>query len=195
MTKRGSGKRAGKAPSTKAGRGLRTRLARARRTQELAAASAETIAHRALRIGRALAAPHGLADPELTRMGHEKLHAGGEAAAAVALRLASGHRLWTDFWFQQGRRGLAVLPRIAASRSPLEMAQICSVSGAMLRSKGDALWLTDAEARHGVRVKPSESQIERALLEAGALDAFGLWDGRELSLFFAETDLGRWTAQ
>lgn len=140
MTKRGSGKRAGKAPSTKAGRGLRTRLARARRTQELAAASAETIAHRALRIGRALAAPHGLADPELTRMGHEKLHAGGEAAAAVALRLASGHRLWTDFWFQQGRRGLAVLPRIAASRSPLEMAQICSVSGAMLLADCLGFW-------------------------------------------------------
>lgn len=70
-----------------------------------------------------------------------------------------------------------------------------AVSQALMRSKGDALWLTDAEARHGVRVKPGEAQVERALLEANQLDAFGLWNGRELSLLFAETDLGRWTAQ
>lgn len=68
-----------------------------------------------------------------------------------------------------------------------------AVSQAMLRSKGDALWLTDAAAQYGVRVKISETETERALLEASALDAFGLWNGRELSLLFAETDLGRWT--
>lgn len=149
--RKASGKAArAKAPTTKAGRALRTKLGRARRTYDMADASARTIAHRGAMIGRELVAPTGFADPEFARMGHEKVQAAGEAATAMLRRCASGHRMWTDFWFQQMRRSIAVLPQIAASRSPTHLAQIAATSGGALLSDCFALWAKAADLSEAV---------------------------------------------
>jgi len=134
-----------KLQATKAGRALRGKLARARRAHELANASAATIAHRGVMIGRELATPTGFADPEFARMGQEKVLAAGLAATAMLQRFAGGHRIWTDFWLQQLRRSFSVLPQIAASRSPVHLAQIAALSGGALMSDCVALWARTAE--------------------------------------------------
>lgn len=139
-----------KLQATKAGRALRGKLVRAKRAYELANASAATIAHRGGMIGRELAAPTGFADPEFARMGQEKVLAAGQATAAMLQRFAGGHSIWTDFWFQQLRRSLSVLPRLAASRSPLHLAQIAALSGGTLMSDCFALWARTAELSEAV---------------------------------------------
>ncbi len=143
-------------PTTTAGRALRGKLARAKRAADIANVSAQTIAHRGVMIGRELAAPTGFADPEFARMGREKVLAAGEAGNAMLWRFAGGHRVWTDFWFQQLRRSFSVLPQIAASRSPVHLAQIVAHSGGTLMSDCFALWakaanLSEAVADAGAR--------------------------------------------
>lgn len=139
-----------KVPATKAGRALRGKLVRAKRAYDLAHASVATIAHRGAMIGRELAAPTGFADPEFARMGQEKVMAAGQAANAMLQRFAGGHSIWTDFWFQQLRRSLSVLPQIAASRSPVHLAQIAAHSGGTLMSDCFALWARTAELSEAV---------------------------------------------
>lgn len=156
MKKPASRKRARNAPTAKGARALRTRLTRAKRAYDAAHASAKTIAHRSAMIGRELAAPTGFADPEFALMSREKMLAAGLAANAMLLRFAGGRRIWTDFWFQQLRRSLAVLPQIAASRSPAHLAQVAVASGGTLMSDCFALWLkttdlTEAVADAGAR--------------------------------------------
>lgn len=143
-------------PVTKAGRAVRAKLSRAKRTYDMASASAETIGYRSAMIGRELASPTGFADPEFATMGHEKVLAAGEAATAMLRRLGSGHRIWTDFWFQQMQRTLAVLPQLATSGSPARALQVASVSAGTLMSDYFALWtkatsLSEAVADAGAR--------------------------------------------
>ncbi len=148
--------------SPQPGRKLRARIARARRAHELAAAAAETIAHRSARMAGALVDPRGrtntsgLADPEFRRMGAEKLQAGAASARAMALRLAAGQHLWRDFWLLQFRRGSALLPRIAANPSPLDMARLGAESGGLLLADCLGFWakaaaLGEAVADAGAR--------------------------------------------
>ncbi len=134
----------------------RTRLSRAKRSADLATASAATIAHRGVMIGRELVAPTGFADPEFALMAREKVLAAGQATNAMLRRCAGSHRIWTDFWFQQVSRALAVLPQVAASRSPAQLARIAVASGGVLMSDCFALWaktadLTETVADAGAR--------------------------------------------
>lgn len=125
---------------SRAHRATRTRLTRSKRAYDMATASAETIGYRSAMIGRELASPTGFADPEFAAMGHEKVLAAGAAAAAMLQRLGGGHRIWADFWFQQMRRSIAVLPQLAGSRSPVQTLQIASISMGVALSDCFALW-------------------------------------------------------
>lgn len=70
---------------------------------------------------------------------------------------------------------------------PLELAQV------NLRRNGDTFWLCDERGLAHMRLNKKTSELAAPLLCVGAMDAFGLWDGREFDLKFAETGLGRWT--
>jgi hypothetical protein len=125
---------------SRAQRAARTRLTRGKRAYDMASASAEMIGYRSAMIGRELASPTGFADPEFAAMGHEKVLAAGQAAAAMLQRLGGSQRIWADFWFQQMRRSITLLPLLAASRSPVQTLQIASVSFGTALSDSFALW-------------------------------------------------------
>ncbi len=81
--------------------------------------------------------------------------------------------------------------RSMARRPWLDMAPF-GVSDAVVRTHGEAFWLTDPAGKAGVRLKGGE--FERPLAETTIDAAFGLFDGRELRLKFPATPIGTWIA-
>ncbi len=81
--------------------------------------------------------------------------------------------------------------RAVARRPWLDVAPF-GVANAVVRANGPDLWLTDLAGRDGVRIKGGDH--ERPLTETTIDVAFGLFDGRELSLKFAMTPIGSWVA-
>ena len=124
----------------KTARTMRGKLSQAKVAHEVATASAETIAYRAAMIGKEWANPTGLLHPEIATMTVEKAVVAGQVATAMLGRFGTGQRLWTDFWFQQMQRSLAMLPQLAASPSPARMMQITATSAGTMMSDWTSLW-------------------------------------------------------
>lgn len=144
----------------KAARTMRGKFSQAKVVHDVATASAETIAHRTAMIGREWANP---SHPEIATMTLEKVAVAGQVATAMMRQLGSGQRLWTDFWFQQMQRSLAILPQLAARPSPVRMVQIAANSAGDMMSDWTSFWFkaanfTDAAVNAGA--KP----IHRAVL-------------------------------
>jgi len=141
----------------KATRTLRKKLSQAKVAYDVTTASAETIAHRTALIGRTMADPAVLSNPEFATMGHEKLLAGSQAAMAMIRRMGGAHRIWSDFWFQQMQRSYTVLPQFAGSRTPMRLMQVATDSAGTLISDCMAFWMkatTLSEAMADAGAKP-----------------------------------------
>jgi hypothetical protein len=61
-------------------------------------------------------------------MSREKLIVGGKAAMAMMRQAAGAHRVWSDYYFQQMQRSTALIPQLAASRTPTRLMQVATVS-------------------------------------------------------------------
>jgi hypothetical protein len=82
-----------------------------------------------------------------------------------------------------------------ARLAALPWAGVCPLSfrGARVRRSGESLVLCDAADRSlALPVHPPQAELVRPLTAIGQLDGLGLWDGRYLTLCWAETELGRW---
>jgi hypothetical protein len=64
--------------------------------------------------------------------------------------------------------------------------------GAKLKRSGERLWLSDEAI--SLPLGNEQSAAAWPLLQFGALDGAGIWDGTSLTLCWGETPLGRWTA-
>ena len=149
--------------TAKATRTLRKKLSQAKVAYDVTTASAETIAHRTALIGRAMADPAGLSNPEFSTMSHEKLLVGSQAAMAMMRRMGGAHRIWTDFWFQQMQRTWTVLPQLAGSQTPARAIQVATVSAGTLMSDWMVFWMkatSASEAMADAGAKP----IHRAVV-------------------------------
>ena len=127
--------------TAKATRTLRKKLSQAKVAYDMTTASAETIGHRAVMIGRAMTSPSGLSNREFATMGNEKLLVGSQAALAMMRRMAGAHRLWADFWFQQMQRTFTVLPQLAGSQTPARLIQVATASAGTMMSDCMAFWM------------------------------------------------------
>ena len=127
--------------TAKATRTIRKKLSQAKVAHDVTTGSAETIAHRTALIGRAMADPAGLSNPEFATMSHEKIFAGSLAAMAMMRRMGGAHRIWTDFWFQQMQRTWTVLPQLAGSQTPARVIQVATASAGTLMSDWMVFWM------------------------------------------------------
>lgn len=64
--------------------------------------------------------------------------------------------------------------------------------GARLRRSGENVYLNGSDI--SLPLVKSQSAASWPLLQFEAIDGAGLWDGNELTLYWSETALGRWTA-
>jgi hypothetical protein len=66
---------------------------------------------------------------------------------------------------------------------------------ARVRRSGGLLFVCDAsDNRHSMPLHPSQVELASPLASLQKIDGLGLWDGRHLTLCWAETELGRWVA-
>jgi len=86
---------------------------------------------------------------------------------------------------------VAAYERLLARRPWLEVAPFSTGAG-RVRSAGDALYLCDPDGGAAVPLKAGAQ--ERPLTGTTIDKAFGLFDGRALSLRYAETPIGAWVA-
>ena len=69
-----------------------------------------------------------------------------------------------------------------------------AIGHAIVTREHDRLHLTHAEGGMALPIRTTEDDMALPLVGVDNIDAFGLWDGRQLDLRFAETPLGRWRA-
>jgi hypothetical protein len=67
-----------------------------------------------------------------------------------------------------------------------------AVRNAVVGHLPDGLVLQDSNAACALPIKTRNDDMLLPLVGVDGIDAFGLWDGRQLDLKFAETPLGRW---
>lgn len=84
-------------------------------------------------------------------------------------------------------RMLSSLPWAARCPLPFRSARI--------RRSSDSMFLCDAvKASEALRVPPTQAELVRPLAALQQIDCIGIWDGRHLTLCWAETALGRWVS-
>jgi hypothetical protein len=82
-------------------------------------------------------------------------------------------------------RALAELPWLGTMPLPFRSARV--------RRKGEQLYLHDGESELALPLDPSQTNDALPLASVDRIDGIGLWNGYELTLAWAETQLGRWT--
>lgn len=128
-----------RAVAAKTVRTMRRRLAQAKVAYDTTTASAQTIGHRTSLIGRAMANPAALSNPEFSTMYTEKLAVANQAVAAMVGQSGGMQRAWSEFWFQQMRRSWAAAPQFIGSVTPGRFMQVAANSAGTLLSDWMAL--------------------------------------------------------
>ncbi len=115
---------------------------------EMSVASAQVIAHRTTRMAAAGPLPNSRDRQEFSRMGHEKVEAATESAAAIATQLTTMSGMLGVRAFSHMMNANAALISLAVSRTPRQFfVRQAKLANAVSRSAITASALSDATAR------------------------------------------------